>query len=79
MSIQQKIAANVNAKSLNKTISVLVEEKQPGAYIGRSQFDAPEVDGIVYINTQQALKIGKFVQVKIKDTLEYDLVGEVEL
>ena len=78
MTEQQKIAAGVNAKFLNKTISVLVEEKQDGAYVGRSQGDAPEVDGVVYINTRQLLKIGKFVQVRITDTLEYDLVGEVE-
>jgi len=79
MSAQREIAAGKNAKFLNKTISVLVEEKQDGAYIGRSQGDAPQVDGVVYINTKQPLKIGKFIQVKIIDTLEYDLVGEVEL
>ena len=78
MSAQQIISAGVNAKFLGKIISVLVEEKQDGSYIGRSQGDAPEVDGLVYINTRQSLKIGKFVQVKITDTLEYDLVGEVE-
>lgn len=76
MSAQRQIASGVNAKFLGKTISVLVEEKQDGAYIGRSQGDAPEVDGVVYINTKQALRIGKFIQVKITDTLEYDLVGE---
>ncbi|MCX5669206.1 MAG: 30S ribosomal protein S12 methylthiotransferase RimO [Candidatus Omnitrophica bacterium] len=78
MSAQRQIAAGENAKFLNKTISVLVEEKQDGAYIGRSQGDAPEVDGVVYINTRQLLKIGKFEQVRITDTLEYDLVGEVK-
>ena len=79
MAAQRQIAAAANAKFLGKTISVLVEEKQDGAYIGRSQGDAPEVDGVVYINTQQPLKTGKFVQVKITDTLEYDLVGELKL
>ena len=78
MSAQRQIAADVNAKFLGQTISVLVEEKQDGAYIGRSQGDAPEVDGMVYINTRQPLKIGKFVRVKITDTLEYDLVGELK-
>jgi len=77
MSAQRQIATNLNAEFLGKIISVLVEEKQQGSYIGRSQGDAPEVDGVVYINTKQLLKIGKFVQVKINDTLEYDLVGEV--
>jgi ribosomal protein S12 methylthiotransferase len=76
MSAQRQIAAKVSAKFLGKTISVLVEEEQNGAYIGRSQFDAPEVDGVVYINTRKPLKIGKFVRIKITDTYEYDLVGE---
>jgi len=79
MSAQAKIASDLNAKILNKTIPVLVEEKQDGGYLGRSQADAPEVDGVVYINTQRKLEIGKFVQVKITDTLEYDLVGEPKL
>jgi len=78
MLAQRQIAVDLNAKFLGKIISVLVEEKQDGGYIGRSQGDAPEVDGVVYVNSKQPLKIGKFVQVKITDTLEYDLVGEVK-
>jgi len=76
---QQKIAAAVNAKFLGKSISVLIEEKQNNSYIGRSQADAPEVDGVVYVNSKRKLKPGEFVQVKITDTLEYDLVGEIKL
>jgi len=48
-----------------------------GVYLGRSQYDAPEVDGLVYVNAKEELKAGDFVKVKIIDTLEYDLVGEV--
>jgi len=77
MSAQQIISAAVNAKFLGKTMRVLIEEKQDGAYIGRSQLDAPEVDGLVYVNAKGALKIGEFASVIITDTLEYDLVGEV--
>ena len=55
----------------------LIEEKENGAYIGRSENDAPEVDGVVYVNSDKPLKTGEFVKVKITDTLEYDLVGEV--
>ncbi|MDP2831103.1 MAG: TRAM domain-containing protein, partial [Candidatus Omnitrophota bacterium] len=79
MSAQREIAAGVNAQFLGKNITVLVEEKQDGAYIGRSQGDAPEVDGVVYIHTTGPLEIGKFIQVKITDTLEYDLAGEPKL
>lgn len=79
MSAQQEISGQVNSGFLGKRIPVLVEEKIDSGYLGRSQADAPEVDGSVYINTRQALKIGKFVQVKITDTLEYDLVGELSV
>jgi len=77
MALQQRIAVVVNAKLLNKQLRVLIEEKQDDSYIGRSQFDAPEVDGLVYVNSRRRLKIGEFVKVRITDTLEYDLVGEV--
>jgi len=45
-------------------------------YIGRSQYDAPEVDGLVYVRSRNNLLVGDFVEAKIIDTLEYDLVGE---
>ncbi|MFA4854488.1 MAG: MiaB/RimO family radical SAM methylthiotransferase [Candidatus Omnitrophota bacterium] len=77
MSEQQKISSLVNAGFLGKSVPVLVEEKQDGAYIGRSEYDAPEVDGVVYLNSDKQLKTGEFVKAKITDTLEYDLVGEV--
>ncbi|MDD5465920.1 MAG: MiaB/RimO family radical SAM methylthiotransferase [Candidatus Omnitrophica bacterium] len=79
MSAQQKIAAELNSRFLGKTIPVLIEEKQDGVYIGRSQADAPEVDGMVYVNSKKRLLEGEFVKVKITDTLEYDLVGELKL
>jgi len=77
MSEQRKISALVNGRFLGKSIPVLIEEKQDGAYIGRSEYDAPEVDGLVYVNSDKELKVGEFVEAKITDTLEYDLVGEV--
>jgi ribosomal protein S12 methylthiotransferase len=58
----------------------LIDEKQKdadGVYLGRSEYDAPEVDGIVYVHTDKKLKAGDFVDVFIDDALEYDLVGRV--
>lgn len=78
MSEQQKIAAELNKKFLAQDMDVLIEDKQDGTYIGRSQFDAPEVDGVVYVKTNRRLKAGEFCRVKIIDTLEYDLVGELK-
>lgn len=47
-----------------------------GVYLGRSQYDAPEVDGLIYVKSGKKLKPGDFVKVIITDTLEYDLVGK---
>ena len=77
MALQQKVSCQVNKKFLGKTMQVLIEEKDKDGYLGRSQFDAPEVDGLVYVASKNDLMIGSFVKVKITDTLEYDLVGRV--
>jgi ribosomal protein S12 methylthiotransferase len=82
MRLQQSIAAQVNSRSQEKTIDVLIEERQETSksaekeYIGRSQFDAPEVDGSVFVRSKKTLQLGSIVPVHITDTLEYDLVGE---
>lgn len=77
MAQQQKISQDINKKFLGRTMDVLIDESQDGFYLGRSQYDAPEVDGLVYVKSKRELKTGDFVKVNITDTLEYDLVGEV--
>lgn len=77
MSLQQEISVGINKRFLGKTMEVLVEEKSEDFYLARSQYDAPEVDGLVYVKSSKDIKPGTFVQAKIIDTLEYDLVGEV--
>ena len=76
MSTQQKISQDINKRFLGSTMEVLIDEKEKDLYLGRSQYDAPEVDGIVYVSSKSLLEPGDFVKVKITDTLEYDLVGE---
>jgi len=65
---------------VGQTLKVLIDEQQKGdsnIYLGRSEYDAPEVDGIVYVHSKKDLISGDFVMVKITDSYEYDLVGEV--
>ncbi|MFH0826475.1 MAG: MiaB/RimO family radical SAM methylthiotransferase [Candidatus Omnitrophota bacterium] len=76
MACQQKISASVNAGFLGKTLEVLIDAKEKDGYLGRTQYDAPEVDGQVFVKSKRRLDPGDFVHVKITDTLEYDLVGE---
>lgn len=64
---------------VGKALEVVIEETVPGEniFIGRTQFDAPEIDGVVYVHTDQSLDIGTFVMVTITDAMEYDLIGEM--
>lgn len=77
MELQQGISYNNNGYYMAKTVSVIVEEKveNESVYMGRASFDAPEIDGSVYINTESTLEIGSIVQVEINDYMEYDLIG----
>ncbi len=76
MSAQMTISENNNAKYIDQVCSVLVETNpEDNLFIGRTAFQAPEVDGITYIHSTN-LEIGSFADVKITDALEYDLVGE---
>ncbi|MFA5114482.1 MAG: MiaB/RimO family radical SAM methylthiotransferase [Candidatus Omnitrophota bacterium] len=78
MSLQQGVSSQLNREFLGRTIRVLIDEKDSnGIYLGRSQYDAPEVDGLVYVKSKQPLKAGGFCDVRVTDTLEYDLTGEV--
>ncbi len=79
MAAQKEIAEEINRSFLGKRIEVLIDEKDENAqdiYIGRTQGDAPEVDGEVFVKTKNTLKGGDFVNVKVTDTLDYDLVAE---
>lgn len=78
MSQQQEIALRSNEERIGQTLKVLVEEKDSEGkdlYIGRSEFDAPEVDQEVVVRSGRSLKPGQFVDVKITAAYEYDLEG----
>lgn len=77
MKVQQRISDEDNRRFIGKELEVLVEEKggsERDIYLGRSYMDAPEIDGLVYIRGS-GIKVGDFVNARITDTLEYDLVG----
>ena len=74
MSLQQKIAKDCNSRFLGKNLDVLIEEKVSGGFLGRSQYDAPDVDGVVFVK-RKGLKLGNIYKIKIVDSYEYDLVG----
>jgi len=75
MQTQKEISYQLNKRLVGKKIDVIVDEREDDLYIGRTQFDCYEIDGIVYIKKKN-LKIGRIYKVRIVDAYEYDLVGE---
>jgi ribosomal protein S12 methylthiotransferase len=78
MSLQQGVSEKLMMARIGTQIEVIIEEQVPNEpiYIGRSAYDAPEIDGVVYVHTPQILEIGELYAVKITDAMEYDWIGE---
>ena len=77
MAAQAKISKKRNARHVGRVYPVLVEENpEEGVYIGRTPFQAPDVDGVTFIYSD-GLDTGSLVQVKITDAFEYDIAGEM--
>lgn len=78
MELQQGISKSVNESFIGKTLPCIIENfTDEGYVVARTQFDAPEVDGVVYIKTDEPLVPGDIENIRIIDCDEYDLIGEL--
>ena len=77
MEVQQEISLEKNQEKVGKTFKVLIDKKEAGRYLGRTEFDSVEVDNEVIIQSKKKLTIGEFVKVKITKAYDYDIEGEV--
>lgn len=77
LGVQQSISESICYAKVGSEVNVLIEEIVPdeNIYIGRTEHDAPEIDGVVYVHTDKDLTVGKICKVKVTDALEYDLIG----
>ncbi len=78
MEAQAPIAAGFQERMVGRVLKILVEEKRRGGkngYLGRSEYDAPDVDGVCHIQADKPLRIGDFAKVKIVSAVGYDLEG----
>ena len=75
MEIQQQIAAEINAEKIGKVMQVIIDRKEGDFFIGRTEYDSPEVDGEVLIKSK-GLKIGEFYSINITGAEDFDLYGE---
>ncbi len=80
MQLQQEIAFDKCAAMEGRVLDVMIEGRVTGenAYAGRTYMDAPEVDGLIFVQTTEELMSGDFVRVRVTGALEYDLIGEIE-
>ena len=80
MELQQEISMDKSKERIGKTYRVMIEGRVAGenAYVGRTYMDAPNVDGYIFVNTDEELMTGDFVPVKVTGALEYDLIGEID-
>ncbi len=77
MDVQQEISYQKNLEKIGKTFKVIVDKKESGRYLGRTEFDSVEVDNEVIIKTDKKLYAGDFVNVKITAAYDYDIEGEI--
>jgi ribosomal protein S12 methylthiotransferase len=77
MEVQQEISYEINQEKVGNTYKVLIDKKEAGRYLARTEFDSVEVDNEVVIHSKKALPIGDFVNVRITKAFDYDLEGEV--
>ena len=64
-------------EKIGKTFKVMVDRRESGRYLGRTEFDSVEVDNEVIINSKKKLTVGDFVQVKINKAYDFDIEGDV--
>ncbi len=78
MELQEQISLEVNEAKVGSTMRVIIDSEDEEYYVGRTEFDSPEVDPEVLIAKNQPLKIGEFYDVTITEALPYELIAEVK-
>ncbi|MDA0196233.1 MAG: 30S ribosomal protein S12 methylthiotransferase RimO [Bacteroidetes bacterium] len=77
MELQEQISGEINQQKIGQSLKVLLDRKEGRHFIGRTEFDSPEVDNEVYIDAEKHfLRVGDFATIKITDATEFDLYGE---
>ena len=77
MELQSQISFDLNQEKVGKTFKVLIDRKDGNVFVGRTEFDSPDVDNEVLIDaTKYYVQVGKFAQIKITSATEFDLYGE---
>ena len=77
MRVQQDISASISESKVGKTFKVMIDRLEGDYYVGRTEYDSPEVDPEVLIKAERELPVGEFVNVKVTEADAFDLYGQV--
>ena len=77
MELQESIASSINESKVGQTLKVIIDREDPDYFVGRTEFDSPEVDGEVLIEKGGLLQVGEFYEVRITSAMPFDLMGIV--
>lgn len=77
MEIQEGISLEINEQKLGKMLSVIIDREEDDYYVGRTEYDSPDVDPEVLVAKTEILEIGQFYNVRVREALPFELIGEV--
>ena len=77
MELQETISLEINEAKVGQTMKVIIDREEPDYYIGRTEFDSPEVDPEVLVSKEKTLQIGQFYNVEIQEAMPFELIGRV--
>lgn len=78
MRIQQEVSDALNQQKIGQTLNVLIDREEPDYFVGRTEYDSPEVDPEVFVEKDASIQIGAFYPIQITSTIDYDLVGQLD-
>lgn len=77
MALQERISSDIQDEKIGKTLRVIIDREEPDYYVGRTEWDSPEVDPEVLVEKTTALQKGEFYQVKIDSAMPFELTGHL--
>ena len=77
MAAQQRISSERLEQKIEQELSVIIDEVTGENIVGRTNGDAPEIDGVIYLSADTEVKVGDLVTARVRDADEYDLYGEI--
>ena len=75
MAAQEEISLEIQEQKIGRTLRVMIDREEPDFYVGRTEWDSPEVDPEVLVGKTASLRYGEFVNVKIEEAMPFELIG----